>query len=88
MRNIVVEKSAKKETRNKYLEEPPVATTPDTPKCNVFCLRIGTVIPIYVCNDDITNCKRCGVDGFYILAGYGCFAVCVIPCKEFSGDIA
>lgn len=85
LRNIVVEKSTKKESHSNFVEEPPIATTPN---CNVWCLRIGTIIPIYACNDDLPNCSRCGVDGVYILGGYGCIAICSIPCKEFTKDIA
>jgi hypothetical protein len=54
-----------------------------TPNCNVACQRIGTVIPIYACNDDAFNCGRCGVDGVYILGGFGCFWFCSIPCGAF-----
>lgn len=53
------------------------------PKCNIFCVRIGTVIPIYVCNDYTLNCTRCGINGVYLLGGFGCFAICSIPCGAF-----
>ena len=49
--------------------------------CNVFCFRIGTVVPVYACNDDTFNCSRCGVDGFYYI-GAACI-FCAIPCYAF-----
>lgn len=50
--------------------------------CTIFCVRIGTIIPIYLCNDYTYNCG-CGVNGVYILSGYGCIALCAIPCSDF-----
>jgi len=82
LRNIVVEKSTKKEANASFLEE-----SGFVPNCNVLCVRIGTIVPIYACNDDALNCGRCGVDGFYIIGGYGCIAICSIACKEFSPEI-
>lgn len=53
------------------------------PNCNVACQRIGTVVPIYACNDDILNCGTCGVDGFYYLGWHGCVILCILHCREF-----
>ena len=53
------------------------------PDCNVYCVRVGTVIPVYACSDDVLNCGNCGVDGFYILGGHGCIVICVLHCSVF-----
>ncbi len=53
------------------------------PNCNVYCVRIGTIIPVYACSDDVLNCGNCGVDGVYILGGYGCTLICSLHCNVF-----
>ncbi len=59
----------------------------DIPNCNVYCVRVGTVVPVYACNDDTLNCSRCGVDGFYFIGGYSCFWFCSVPCRDFYGPV-
>lgn len=61
-----------------FVEEPE-----GIPDCYVACQRIGTIVPIYACNDDVLGCERCGVDGFYYLDGFGCVIWCVLHCRSF-----
>jgi hypothetical protein len=79
LESMVIEES----TREQPSEERVAA-----PRCNIFCVRIATVIPLYICNDTTLNCRRCGVNGVYIIGGYGCFIVCSIPCSEFWWNVA
>ena len=75
---IVVENS----TMNEFFELEGI------PNCNVYCVRIGTVVPVYACNDDAFNCSRCGVNGFYFIGGYSCFWFCSVPCRDFYGPVS
>lgn len=54
--------------------------------CDVYCVRIGTLIPVFLCTDN--NCRTgCGVDGVYLLSGFGCNIICSIPCTEFGSEV-
>lgn len=55
-----------------------------SPNCDVFCVRTGIVLPIYYCNSVTLNCNRCGVNGAFVIGGFGCFWLCAIPCSAFQ----
>lgn len=56
---------------------------PGPPKCSVFCVRTGAILPVYYCNSATLNCGRCGVSGAFVLSSWGCFWFCTIPCGDF-----
>ncbi|CAN5857304.1 hypothetical protein BH24ACI1_BH24ACI1_18790 [soil metagenome] len=55
-----------------------------SPNCDVFCVRTGIVLPIYYCNSVTLNCSRCGVNGAFVIGGFGCFWLCAIACSAFQ----
>jgi type 1 fimbria pilin len=76
---------ATKETTKNILEGNNLVEAPAQniiPDCDVFCVRLGTIINVYLCNDNTFNCSRCGASGFYFISA-GCFAICRIRCSAF-----